>query len=393
MHGKFAHSYIFLHVMLLYFFIIYALYIVFISIVLVGWQRLDTRANNPSKTSELYLSIILIARNESNNIANILGDLQAQEYPVSKYEVILIDDHSEDDTENIAQKTMKNSGVRFRCLKNEYRPGMPGTPKKSAITQAVGVASGDIIITTDADCRVGSGWLAAMAGPFAKAKCRFVSGPVAIMPGTRLLENLQVMEFTGLMMSGAALVALKYPLLCNGANMAYRKETFLKLRGFEGNEDIASGDDVFLMQKIYAAYPGSVSFLKSRNAIAQTLAQPGINSLVAQRRRWASKWNAFLLPGGAVLPVFLFVCYASVLASAGVLMADFYNAWILGLFLGIKSLADLVLLIKGMRFCKRRFNYATFLLCEVLYPIYVIIIGVTVHFGTMYWKDRKHKIV
>src|SRR5690606_17909477 len=164
-----------------------------------------------------------------------------------------------------------------------------GIGKKAAIRTGLDYAKGDLIVTTDADCQMGANWLAVIEEFYHSQKLKMVIGPVALHAGDALFSQMQSIEFASLIGSGAASFKLGIPSMCNGANLAYSKEVFFEVNGFEDTMHLASGDDEFLMHKVVEKYPEKVSFLKNKEAVVKTNSMPDLNSFFNQRIRWASK--------------------------------------------------------------------------------------------------------
>lgn len=377
--------------MLLYFFISFALYCGFMAWILHGWNSMSDD-ETPSKTSEpIFVSVVIAVRNEGKNMEKLLAALGHQSFPSDQYEVILVDDSSTDNTVPLIQKFQKKALFSMKILENRYIPNQKITPKKSALMKGIEAAKGEVILMTDGDCWFGEKWLESMVSPFINKNTNFVAGPVALAGKNDFFSKIQSMEFASLIGTGAAMIAQGYPLMCNGANLAFRKDAFLAVNGYHGFEGHSSGDDVFLMQKIHAAFWGSVIFKKASKSMVYTFPQNSLLKLIHQRKRWASKWNQYLLSASWVLPVFLFVHYVTIIAGISLAIAIPSVIWDFSFFMGIKIILDYFLLKKVMDFCNLRFHFWVFVLCEFLYPVYALFIGVSVHFGDYQWKGRTHK--
>ncbi|RZL39816.1 MAG: glycosyltransferase, partial [Pedobacter sp.] len=249
-----------------------------------GWHKLIYFI--PKKSlPKTKVSIIVAARDEELNISKTIDDLIAQNYPDNLTEIIIIDDHSTDKTAEIvlsyADKNVKLIKLNEDRALNSY--------KKKAIQTAIGTCSGDLIITTDADCRMGENWLATIVELYEEKDYKMISSPVAYFQEKNLFERLQSLEFLYLIGLGASTIGNKSPSTCNGANLAYEKNTFYEVGGFQGIDDLASGDDELLLHKIAAKYPDKIGFLKNREAIVYTHAKENLSSFIQQRKRWASK--------------------------------------------------------------------------------------------------------
>jgi cellulose synthase/poly-beta-1,6-N-acetylglucosamine synthase-like glycosyltransferase len=374
--------------MLLYFYLIFFLYFLFVWFLRKGWALVSEFQDTP--VSDYFVSVIVVVRNEEKNIRQLLVSIATQTYPHDKFELILIDDQSEDRTRLIIQEFMSEATFKIRLIDRMTVPEQNMSPKMSALNAAIAEARGEIIVTTDGDCHVGKNWLKIIAAPFRHEKIQFVSGPVALDGSHGLFSKIQSMEFASLIGSGAALIGWRYPLMCNGANLAYRKKAFMEVNGFEGVYKSVSGDDVFLMQKIHKRFDASIGFAGSCEALVFTRPQETFSNLLHQRKRWASKWKRHLLPFSWAIPVFLFIHYLSFatlivysFGEPGVMIHGF-------LLIILKFVFDYIFLKRVMDFCRLPMNIWVFLITEFIYPFYALFIGILVHFGGWNWKGRKY---
>jgi len=376
--------------MVLYFFIIFSLYFLFLLILIYGWGRINSQSQYYDiSTSNLFVTVIIAVRDEEKNILRLLDCLSSQSYPKDKYEVIIIDDSSEDQTLSIIQGF--NTSINFKLLKSDFKKNERITPKKAALQQGINLAKGEIIMMTDGDCWFGDNWIKSFSLAFYHDSIKFVSGMVAIKGNNTMLSKIQSIEFSSLIGTGGALINLNYPLMCNGANLAFRKEAYYFVNGYSGYENTSSGDDVFLMQKIHNSYKKSISFIKDQQAVVYTIPQPSLSALLQQRKRWASKWRNYPLLFSWLIPVFLFIHYISIITIIWyAFILPQFILW-LGVLLIVKIVLDGILLRKVMELCKLKFGYFSFLISEILYPFYALIIGFSIQFGSYKWKGRSYK--
>ena len=186
----------------------------------------------------------------------------------------------------------------------------------------------------------------------------------------------------------AATLALGFPTMCNGANLSYRKEAFMEVHGFLGNEQIASGDDEFLMQKIAKKFgTASVKFLMDSNAVVTTHPQFFLKDFLAQRIRWAGKWKHNLNWTAKTLAVFVLLFQLSWLMALAFLFFQPSNNTIL-LLLVVKMLLEGFFLFGVFRFMRQKFSISAFLFLQLTYPFYVISVGILSTFITVSWKGR-----
>ncbi len=247
-----------------------------------------------TSTPTLRFSVIIPARNEEQNIGKCLQTVLSQDYPSELFEVIVINDHSTDNTASIVEALKNNhSNLKLLNLQDLIAGEQLNSYKKKAIEQAIKLASGNWIITTDADCFVGPHWISLFANFIERTNALFVAAPVAFTNEHSFLSIFQCLDFMTLQGITAASVNNSFHSMCNGANLAYSKEAFFSVGGFWGIDDIASGDDMLLMHKIYKKYPGRVKYLFSKDMIVETAAMPTWKQFLNQRIRWASKADKY----------------------------------------------------------------------------------------------------
>ena len=205
---------------------------------------------------------------------------------------MLVDDYSEDNLREVIPSLEQTLPVSFLYISlkeiNEAE-GVALKGKKRALQAGIDKAKGDLIVTTDADCRMGSQWLSTILSYFTNQETKMLVGPVTFYNTATFFEELQAVEFAALIGTGAVSLSLGQPNMCNGANLAFTKEAFLSVGGYEGNEHLPSGDDEFLLQKIFRMYPQSVSFNASPQGVVVTTAASGLG--VFYKTEKAVEWK------------------------------------------------------------------------------------------------------
>lgn len=338
-------------------------------------------ANNRGVNEDFpLLSILVAARNEEKNLPQLLKCIAAQDYPAQRMELIIVNDHSEDDTVMIATEAARRDG-RISILHLNDRLG-----KKAAVEAGVKAARGEWIVTTDADCHMGAQWLSKLAQEM-NARTGFVSGPVQLT-GDGWFAQMQALEFAGLNAVGAASIEAGEPNLCNGANLAYRKELFAAVGGFGGHEHLASGDDEFLMHKISAA-GWRIAFAADPLCIVKTAACENLRAFALQRRRWVSKSRHYSRRSLTLILVSAWLAMLSFPLLAAFTVSDARWGWALAAAFALKVLAEAAVLLPATRFFGN-FNLLIWLLPEQLLHIaYLLWAGVAGNAGEFEWKGRK----
>ncbi len=351
-----------------------------------GWQRIP--AFEPEKTIPFTkVSVLIAARNEGESIHLTIEDIINQHYPKELFELIVVDDHSTDQTSEVIASYAEH-GVKLIKL-NESEP--LNSYKKKAIAEAIKLASGELMVATDADCRMGKNWLATLVAQYEKYDYNMISAPVVYFQEKSLFERLQTLEFLYLIGFGAAGIGNKMPSTCNGANLAYKKSVFEELDGFKGIDDLASGDDELFLHKVAKNHPETIGFCKSREALVFTHAKLDLKAFVQQRKRWASKSIKYKDKRITVLAVCIWLFNISL--AVNFVLAFFYPEF-LQLFIVqfvIKFTAELFFLEPLTTFANRKRLLINLPLLSLLHVVYFIYIGVIGNSGKYDWKGRMVK--
>ena len=359
--------------------IILFLYVLLVARYTLGWYKVKTITN---KEFTPKVSIVIAMRNEENEVERLLQNLQSQIYPIDKLELILVNDHSTDNTLNILNSSQLDNLQVINMPNGEFG-------KKNAIKKAVELASGDIILASDADCSFNPKWGQTMANYFADENIKMVSGPVAYHKQKGIFLSLQALEFSSLIGSGAGAIGVNNAIFCNGANMAYRKEVFLEVNEFSIDTAV-SGDDVSLLHSVKAKYSNAIAFAKQENAIVTTAAVQTLNGFINQRKRWTAKSSGYK-------------DFASIYASFLVLFTNLFLVFLFAmhfvsiqyfelflLFYALKLLVDLLLLAPVLKFFKRTDLIKWILPFEIFYSFYIVLIVIFSFTKKFEWKGRTH---
>jgi cellulose synthase/poly-beta-1,6-N-acetylglucosamine synthase-like glycosyltransferase len=362
-------------------------YAVFTLALAFLWSGIRKPALPAHIPDDLFITVIIPVRNEAENIVPLLNDLEQQTLPATHFEVLVMDDGSTDNTAAIVRAFAEHSKARIKLI--PLPDVRTSAPKKRAIETAVAHAQGKLIVTTDGDCRAQAGWLHAIAACYIRTGAKLISSPVTFTDETSLTDHLQTVEFASLIGSGAASMSAGYPSMCNGANLAYEKEVFLEVGGYDGVRHIASGDDEFLMHKIAARHPGSVHFLRLRDAIIRTAPHRNWASFYRQRKRWASKWKHYQSKTPLVLAVYIFASNFAVLLAGGLALAGSVSAPAFLGMLALKCIPEWFFLGSVLSFLQKPKSLAFIPVTQVFYPLYVCFFGLAAQQGQYEWKGRK----
>ncbi len=340
----------------------------------------------------LSFTIIIPARNEEENIRRYLPSVLQQSYPQELFDVIVIDDYSTDATADVvAEFQSEYSNLKLLRLKDILPDVTLNSYKKKAIEKAIEQASGNWIVTTDADCLVNKNWLQCFSGFIMEHNPVFVAAPVAFFNDHSFLSVFQSLDFMSLQGITAASVNKGFHSMCNGANLAYKKLMFLEVNGFAGIDNIASGDDMLLMHKIYEKQPEGVKFLLSQDAIVRTVAMPDWKSFFNQRIRWASKADSY--QDKRIFWVLALVYFLNLLLLV-IFIAAFFKPVLFVyclILLVVKTLIELRFMSIVAAFFGEQKLLKWFGLMQPFHITYTVIAGWLGKFGSYHWKGRKVK--
>jgi cellulose synthase/poly-beta-1,6-N-acetylglucosamine synthase-like glycosyltransferase len=360
-----------------------ALYLGVLTYLIKGWANLKRPViNNNAPTTKV--TVLIAARNEEDRIHYTIKDILAQDYPKDLVEVIIVDDHSTDRTADIIL-SYAGQGIKLLRLK-EDKP--LNSYKKKAIAAAINLSSGDLMVATDADCRMGKQWLSSIVSYYESEGLVMISSPVTYFEERSLFERMQTLEFSYLIGIGAAFIGNGRASTCNGANLAYRKDIFYAVGGFTGIDDLASGDDELLLQKVAEQYPGKIGFLKRSEAIVYTHAKHTLQEFLQQRRRWASKSTKYKDKKVVAMAVGIWLFNLSLLINAGL---GFYDIYFFKLFLVqflLKYIFEFIFLFPIASFFNRIKLMALLILIGPVHIVYFVYVGLMGNSRKYNWKGR-----
>ncbi len=338
------------------------------------------------------VSIIIPARNEEDNIENCLNDIIKQNYPKELFEIIVINDESTDNTPEKVRRIINDNKQNSIRLLNSESQNTGIAYKKLSLSIGIKESSGDLIITTDADCRFGDNWLSTIVDYYETNNPKMLIGPVCFNNDNTIFTRLQSLEFMSLIGTTAGSANIKLPIMCNGANIAFEKEAFLAVNGYGTDDKYASGDDMFLMIRINDKYPGKVHFIKNSDAIVYTKAKESFREFISQRKRWVSKTKGYksLSIMITAIVVYLFnLTMLLLLIMSFDIRGTMYDVRLMFLSLFVcKCLIDFPILSGVSSFMNRRHLMKYFIPLEFINIFYVTIIGIIGSIGKYRWKGR-----
>ncbi|WP_353548353.1 glycosyltransferase [Sediminibacterium sp. KACHI17] len=354
--------------------------------------RLQVFEPNKNTSAATSFSVIIPARNEEANIETCLRGILQQPYPKDLLEVIVVNDHSTDGTADVIKALQQEyPQLHLINLADHVDGSTINAYKKKAIELAISKSQGDWIITTDADCNIPERWLELYDASIQTSNHVLVAGPVMFTHHPSILSLFQLLDFLSLQGITAAAVSAGYHTMCNGANLAYKKEVFYEVGQFKGIDQLASGDDMLLMYKIKQQYPTQLGYLFHPAAIVTTAPMQTWNQFLNQRIRWASKADRY--DDRSVFRILALV-YAVNLGLVFLLPINLFVAGEIAHWLTlmlIKIMVELYFLWPVSKFYRHSDALLYFPLMQPLHLLYTVIAGWLGKFGSYQWKGRSVK--
>jgi cellulose synthase/poly-beta-1,6-N-acetylglucosamine synthase-like glycosyltransferase len=356
-------------------------YVYFITSIRIGLLSLQVA---PSASIQPIATVIVAARNEEKSIAQCLQSLVQQTYPVNKYEIIVVDDGSIDMTASIV-RSFSERYPNIHLLSLPVGAERENSRKPSAITKGIDQAIGEIILTTDADCIVPPRWIEIMVNHF-ENNVAFVAGPVAEQNCKNFFSKLEQLEFLSLITTAAGLIGSGRPIICNGANLAYRKDAFVAVGGF--GKDGSSNDDESLMNRMILRKIGKIIFAPESDAVITTRSSNTITSFLRQRIRWANKRGHYEDKSILITLISLYLFFLSL--ALAVFLIPLEHQLLLPAIIAVmgKAFVDYFALRSGARLFLQRVPIFYFLIAEILHVPYIVVAAAIGQVSSMQWKGR-----
>lgn len=349
---------------------------------------------NRKRTQQQYqVSVIVAARNEEHNIGTILNDLVVQTYPKTKYEVIIIDDGSNDHTYEIG-RSFSEKYPFVKIIQATPDPAKTLVAKKNAIHQGIMASQGEIILTSDADCRVKPQWIETMVSYFTPDVGMVVgfSQLGAKNDNRSLFEKLQAVDFLALLAGAQGSINLNFPLAATGQNLGYRKEAYLQVDGFKDIGHRVSGDDVLLLQLIHKRTDWKIRFAPSEESFNFSLPEKNFQGLINQRKRWASNGSYQLKLNKIffIIVVNTFLLSLLILLSVPIifLKISFFSTFLC--CISYKLLIEFIILVKGTSIFNRTDLLKYFPLWAIIQIPYIVFVGSLGNISKFVWKGRRN---
>lgn len=349
-------------------------YTLFIIICVFGWVSAKSYkfAENQTNTA---LSVVVCCKNEQENLPFLLRSLETQISDIEQ--IIFANDNSTDETLKILQDFSKKfSNVKFFSTKD--------FGKKNALKEAMQFVENEYVITFDADCIVPQNYFLSVKSFLMQNQPDLMIGGVKLIENGTFFQKIQTLEFASLIASGAGAALAGFPIMCNGANLAFRKNIWQDAENHLVTKEI-SGDDVFLLHYI-KKIGGKISFFKANNAFVETFAARNFGEFLRQRQRWASKSRSYSDWQTICVALLVFgLNFLLIFSAFGAFFSEIFLKYFLLIFCS-KMIIDSVLLIPFLIFTKQKKLIKLIPLLSFFYPFYIILTTIFGVFGKVRWK-------
>lgn len=352
-----------------------AVYLSLIAAFLLGLFRRSRAVH----TQRLTVSVIVPARNEADNIDACLRALVAQTYPSERVEIIVVDDRSTDGTaDRVGQWTRRSPHIRCLSVAQRYC----ACPKKNALWHGIAQSRGEIVFTTDADCRPGPLWIASTLAHFAP-EVGMVIGHAPLLKNEKALSGLLSLQALIVSTLAAGSAGIGFPLTCSGRNLAYRRKAFDAVDGFAAIGHIVGGDDVLLMRQVAQKSAWKIRFNADADAFVPSASHA--DHLIHRQVRYQSKAVHYGIPV-LILASAVYIFHA-VLSTLPVLYwVDAELFFATGGCLVAKVIADAVFLLCGASRFKSLNSLWWFPALEILIAPYIVIACALGACSSFKWK-------
>ncbi|UZD24597.1 glycosyltransferase [Algoriphagus halophytocola] len=328
------------------------------------------------------ITLLIPFRNEIRNAGKLAKSLI--HLSKSTVQILLVDDHSEDESFIFLSEALKDY-PNIRLVRSP-RPG-----KKAAVEFGVSLARTELIVCSDADCSWSDFWLPSMVLPFQDPGIQFVAGPVLVQASPAFLSQFQQWDWGSILLLTQAGFAKQNPLMCSGANIAYRKSAFAGVEGYAGNRHFSSGDDEFLLKKMVERYgAASCVYLTHTDSLVFTTPEENWKALLRQRVRWAGKWRAKGSLSNGIAAGLVFVIQMLWIGSFGLLWLGLHGVLVFVFVWGIKFLGEKLALGKVLSSFKVYPGWFSLMKTTFAHPFYALAVGLGAIGGKFTWKGRQN---
>lgn len=348
-----------------------------------GWCRLPERTTSHKNSKRVFISVVVPFRNEESNLMQLIKNLSQQRFSFHYLEVIMVDDHSTDKGIETLKK-LQESHHWLKVISSK------GHGKKKALRNGISSATGELIVTTDADCRFGKDWLQTIAETYINLNPDMIVMPVKMEKTKASFASFQQTDYLALQMVTAGAIGAGTPIISSGANLAFKKKSFMESIRSIGGQNYLSGDDVFLLHA-FKRHSFKIYYLKSAQSMVTTSPAPTLGKFLLQRMRWGGKSRGYKDQPAKFTALTIFATNSYLALLPFTVFFNFINLWIWGGALLIKTIVDSWLLNTGKQFFTIKLTPLNMVVFSLIYPFYILLTGIGSIVAKEYWKERKGK--
>jgi len=361
------------------------LYVILILLLISGFYKVTEETYQTMNPINNF-SIVIPFRNEESNLEKLIESLSLIEYPLTMFEVILVDDNSEDNSHELAETLLRFTKINSKVI----RLHNGDTGKKNALSLGISKSIFPWIITTDSDCIVQPLWLKLFDQKLQDIDSVMLAGPVNMVSEQKgFVDLFQKCDLAAMMGSTIGGFGMGKPFLCNGANLLFSKDVFYEVGGYQGNLNLASGDDLFLMEKFIIRYPSKINYIKAGGAIVYTNSINSVKQFIQQRLRWAAKSSSYGSKFIKSISIMIGLSNATLIVLMGLTLFRVSVHDIIP-FILLKFLVDFWLIKISSNFLGNTERIYQYPLVAVVYPFYVVGIAILSQTSSFEWKGRTH---
>ncbi|MBN2523712.1 MAG: glycosyltransferase [Bacteroidales bacterium] len=344
-----------------------------------AWKNIPVHTELPDN-NHTKVSVIVAARDEENTLPDLMIDILNQTYPNHLFDVILVDDHSKKKISNLSFfKTTGTKNLRILELPEET------IGKKKALHFGALRSNAELLLFTDADCRLSPEWIQSHVTKYTKDRSDLIIGLVDYLTYAGVIEKFFRLDLISLVVAGAGSAFAGRPTLCNGANLAVKKDVYMQLADHI-LPNVPSGDDIFLLHQIKKNSTKPVSVLKSKQGIVKTRTPENILEFFNQRIRWASKSKLYSDPDTIVLSLLIFIANIVMAISLVLCLVSFGKLWYFLSLIILKTTGDIFVVGSGLKYFGKIKHLLWLPLFELFYPFYILVAAAGGIFNAYSWK-------
>ena len=362
--------------------IVFIVLYVFITVLVHRGLSKSIATNNNTPT----VSILIAARNEEKNLPDCLSALEKLDYPKDKMEVLVINDRSDDKTEEIAQIYCQKLPYFSLLNIKELKAGLYG--KMNALEQGIEKTSAEIILITDADCEVPVNWVSEFVKYFQEdvGMCGGLTLLSKQNHKERFFTRLQAVDWIYLQAVASGSCHIGLPVSILGNNFAFRKKAYEDVGGFK-KLGFSLTEDMALLQAIHKTKKWKIVYPLQNQTKIYSKPVESLKDFYAQRKRW-------VLGGKTTHWWGYFISTISLFSHIMTLVLILIGFWKIGLLLAITILlADVTILARLLERIKRFDLFKFVLALKLFYAVYAIIFSIVLLVSKkVVWKENMHRI-